>query len=36
MINIIDHIWQAELKNFPILPTLIKFAGNLPKCYFYS
>lgn len=28
MINIIDHIWQVELKDLPILPTVIKFANN--------
>lgn len=36
MINIIDHFWQFELKNYHILPTLIKFVNNQPKSYFYS
>jgi hypothetical protein len=36
MINIIDHLWQFELRNFPILPTIIKFTNNNPKSYFYS
>ena len=36
MINIIDHIWQVELRNFTILPTVIKFSNNRPKSYYYS
>lgn len=36
MINIIDHIWQVELKSYTILPTVIKFANNNPKSYYYS
>jgi len=36
MINIIEHIWQSELKNYEIMPTVVKITKNTPKSYFFS
>lgn len=36
MINIIESLWQAEVKGVRILPTIIKLKGNTAKSYFFS
>jgi hypothetical protein len=36
MINLIDHLWQFEVRHCHILPTAIKISKEQPKAYFYS
>ena len=36
MINYIEHLWQFEVKNCRILPSVIKVQGEQAKAYFYS
>ena len=36
MINLIEHLWQFEVKGCKIVPTVVKVRKESAKAYFYS